>query len=34
MNLTLDLYRAANVLMQQYGPKDALLMAVKRLLTS
>jgi hypothetical protein len=29
-----DLYRTANVLVQQYGSKDALLMAAKRLLTS
>jgi hypothetical protein len=26
----LDLYRTANVLVQQYGPEEALLMAAKR----
>ena len=27
---TLNLYRTANVLVQQYGPEDALLIAAKR----
>jgi hypothetical protein len=28
--IEVDLYRTANILVQQYGPEDALLMAAKR----